>query len=70
MSTKFKVDLTGANVELNGNNIIVKGKEGELHTEIVHPFLKVEKKDNTLFMKNSCPCSGLAYKLLFLYYSL
>ena len=51
MSTKFKVDLTGANVELNGNNIIVKGKEGELHTEIVHPFLKVEKKDNTLFIE-------------------
>ena len=51
MSTKFKVNLAGANVELNGNKIIVKGKQGELSADIVYPFLKVEKKEDVLFIE-------------------
>jgi Ribosomal protein L6P/L9E len=51
MSTKFKVDLSNANIEIAGKKITVKGKEGELSTEIVYPFLRVEKKDSTLYIE-------------------
>ena len=51
MSTKFKVDLSAANVEVSGKSINVKGKEGELSLELVHPFLKIERKDNILFIE-------------------
>ncbi len=52
MSTKFKVDVSNANVELNGRKIIVKGKEGELSTDVSYPFIKVENKDGTLFIES------------------
>jgi large subunit ribosomal protein L6 len=51
MSTKFKVDLSAANVEVSDKSINVKGKEGELSLELVHPFLKIERKDKILFIE-------------------
>jgi large subunit ribosomal protein L6 len=52
MSTKFKVNLAGSNVELKDKKVVVKGKEGEMEAEIRYPFLKVEKKDDTLFIES------------------
>lgn len=51
MSTKFKVDISNANVELVDRRVTVKGKEGEMSLEIAHPFLKIEKKDGNLFIE-------------------
>lgn len=51
MSTKFKVDISGADVSIDGTTITVKGKEGEAKTEIRYPFLRVAKKDEVLFIE-------------------
>jgi large subunit ribosomal protein L6 len=51
MSTKFKVDVSGADVSVEKESITVKGKEGTAKAEIKYPFIHVTKTDNTLFIK-------------------
>lgn len=51
MSTKFKVELSGVDIEVTKESINVKGKEGQVSLPLVHPFLKIERKENTLFIE-------------------
>ncbi len=48
MSTKFKVDVSGVDLNISENTITVKGKEGELKTEIKYPFLQINLDGTTL----------------------
>lgn len=52
MSTKFKVDVSGADVSIDKDTITVKGKEGETKIEVKYPFLKIERKDDTLMVES------------------
>ena len=51
MSTKFKVDVSGAEVSVDKATITVKGKEGTVKAEIKYPFIHVTKKDNIIFIE-------------------
>jgi large subunit ribosomal protein L6 len=51
MSTKFKVDVSGGDVSIENNKIIVKGKEGQLKTEIKYPFINVKREGDTIFIE-------------------
>jgi large subunit ribosomal protein L6 len=48
MSTKFKVDARGADVEVKKDAITVKGKGGTLKADIRYPFLSVKNNDGVL----------------------
>ncbi len=52
MSTKFKVDISNADVQISEKDIVVKGKEGQLSLSLVYPFLKIERKENTLLIES------------------
>ena len=60
MSTKFKVDVSAADVVLKENEITIKGKEGEFKAKILYPFIhvvidgktmKIEAEKNTDYQK-------------------
>ncbi len=51
MSTKFKVEISEVNMELSDKEIKIEGKEGKFSIPLVHPFLKIERKENTLFIE-------------------
>ncbi len=51
MSTKFKVDVSAADVTASGTTITVKGKLGELKTEIRYPFLHLKHEGNILYIE-------------------
>ncbi|MCL5016703.1 MAG: 50S ribosomal protein L6 [Candidatus Parvarchaeota archaeon] len=51
MSTKFKVDVSGAEVSFQEDKITVKGPKGELHEDIKHPFIHLSREGNTLLIQ-------------------
>lgn len=51
MSTKFKVDTSKGEVSIDKNMIRIKGKEGQLETEIRYPFLTVKQEGGTMLIE-------------------
>ena len=51
MSTKFKVDVSAADVTISGTIITVKGKLGELKTDAGYPFLHLKREGNALYIE-------------------
>ena len=51
MSTKFKVNISGADISVGKDSITVKGKEGEATLQLKYPFIHITKTDNTLLIE-------------------
>ena len=43
--------LEGVNVEIDGNIIRVKGPKGEIQRSLLHPKIKISKKDNKVILE-------------------
>ncbi|MGC8516383.1 MAG: 50S ribosomal protein L6 [Candidatus Acidifodinimicrobium sp.] len=51
MSTKFSTQLDGADVKIEGGEIIVSGPKGEMRAKIVYSFLSVKKEGDTIYIE-------------------
>ncbi len=52
MSTKFKVDVSSADISIDGKTVSVKGKEGSMKIGVEYPFIHLNKSGNTIFIES------------------